>query len=190
MKLLDLLDPSLPLPWGDVAVAPDDRVEAEAILLQDGAFATELVLPIGDGVQTCSAKLVEMVALRAHQIVVHVEGRRPTLHYVAAEVMGEIPVLVKTSDFVLRLNPDNRMSPAAVFAQLFLAWKDAEINRHTIVTLVRDTEIAPMTEADEALALEAIDILVRAERLTRQAVSLRGEAVECMIQVHQKARPI
>ncbi len=186
MKLISLLDPALPSPWGDIELGKEDTATALSIALTEDTFRTDLVLPVGSRGQAYT-KAVETLALRKDQIVIHTNDlRMVSLHYVANEAMGDIPMLVKTTDYVLRLNPVNPISPAAVFCQLTALWKGLKVQSHLgarkgdIERLLADTEIAPMTDADEGVAQEAIAIMVRAHILTLKAASLRGEARECM----------
>jgi len=190
MKLSSLLDPALPLPWEHDSTIPDgDAVTKDSIFLcADAPFATDLVLPVGPIGR--GSKVLEYLALRANQIVIHTDDLcKTSLHYVAGEVMGDIPLTVKATDYVLRLNPQNRVSPAVVFAQLLASWKKLTVQRHIgarrddVKKLIHATKIVRVSKAKEAIAQEAIATMVKAHQLVQQAASLRGKARKSMAKV-------
>ena len=136
MKLTSLLDPTLPLPWSEVLLGPGDEATTRSVFLHnDEAFATDLVLPIGQTGEAYS-KSVERLALRKNNIVIHTSFGKTSLHYVANVLMGDLPMMVKTSDYVLRLDPNNLISPASVFAQLFDLWKDEKFSHSNVEEII------------------------------------------------------
>jgi hypothetical protein len=183
MKLFLLLDPAMPLPWNDVPLGPEDVETTDAILLgNNDAFATDLVLPLGRPGHAYR-KSADAVGLRKNEIVIHTDREKTSVHFVVNELMGDLPMMVKTSDYVLRLNPLSKICPATVFAQLHTQWKGVSINRGNVEKLIAETEIEPGTLADGRVARDAVALMIKAQSLARQTESLRGEAQECLAMV-------
>ncbi len=167
-SLHSLLDPSF-LPWDKNTFRPvDASLTRPGMSLEQRAFAGMLVVP--EGQQGSVFTEIAPLYLRDGDIIVHRCGPEWTLHYVDGDLFSDdLPCLVCTTDFHIRLRHDAGVSPETVFCQLRKSWNPP--TPFNIRSFCVDTFIDTTVNQDDALdELAAAYRACKAARETRVAV--------------------
>ncbi len=147
VSLHSLLEPSF-LPWDKNTFRPTDAGKTRpGMFLEQEAFTGTLVT--AEGSQGNVFSEVKPLYLRDGDLIIHRRGPDWTLHYVDADILPDVPCLVCTTDFHLRLRPDAPISAETLFCQLRAAWNPP--TPFNIRSFCVDTFIDTSVNQDDAL---------------------------------------